>query len=125
MADVIARGPVFDGTADMRLQLGLNQAREQFAEEGMEHLRDRARGAFRNPTPIWWTRLRTEHRGFSSWIRRPGLPYDYWLEGRGSRNRGRPGFPGYGIWASTYRWMDARIVAWFERAVADIVRSLQ
>jgi hypothetical protein len=49
----------------------------------------------RVPTPYYWTTIRAMPAG-AGWVVRDGnVVYGPWLEGEGSRNRGRPGFPGY------------------------------
>jgi hypothetical protein len=48
------------------------------------------------PTPYYWNQIRAVPAGAGWEVNDGGVIYGPWLEGEGSRNRARPGFPGYG-----------------------------
>ena len=64
---------------------------------------------FRTRTPYYETRVTTERvSGEVSLVSDQGVVYGPWLEGVGSRNRPRPGFPGYWFWRAAKQATVAR-----------------
>lgn len=80
-------GPFFDGRANKAIQDFLDEVTFEAAGEGAELVKDDLRKVIRNPTPIYWTRVRTVEsmNGATTYVH--NLPYDHWIEGTGSRNK--------------------------------------
>lgn len=53
------------------------------------------KSSIKHPTPYYWNQIRALPSGSGWTVDDGGVIYGPWLEGTGSRNRGRPGFPGY------------------------------
>ncbi len=62
----------------------------------------------RNPTPYYWNQIRAIPHGGGWEVTDGGVIYGRWLEGEGSRNRARPGFPGYFAKKQTAAIIDGR-----------------
>jgi hypothetical protein len=104
MADVeiTISGPLFDGRAAREFAAYADEAREQIAEFGEEHALNLMGQSFREPTGYYESNVMTERVSADvSRVHDSGVVYGPWLEGVGSRNRPRPGFPGYEHWRKT------------------------
>ncbi|WP_405531502.1 hypothetical protein OG592_26995 [Streptomyces avidinii] len=104
MADVevTVSGPLFDGTAEQEFAAYADEAREQISEFAEEHVLTLMGLAFRHPTGYYESHVMTERvAGDTDRVHDSGVVYGPWLEGVGTRNRERPGFPGYFHWRRT------------------------
>lgn len=104
MADVevTVSGPLFDGRAAREFAAYTDEAREQIAEFGEEHVLNLMGMAFRQPSGYYESNMMTERASADvSRVHDSGVVYGPWLEGVGTRNRERPGFPGYFHWRRT------------------------
>lgn len=66
------------------------------------------KSSIKNPTPYYWNQIRAIPSGAGWEVNDGGVIYGPWLEGTGSRNRGRPGFPGYRAMRRTSQVIDGR-----------------
>ncbi|MFI1889818.1 hypothetical protein [Streptomyces jumonjinensis] len=115
--EVTARGPVFDGRAARAMQAAADDAREDIAEFAEAHALALMGGHFKHPTGYYESRVTTSRvTSNTSLVHDQGVVYGPWLEGVGSRNRPRPGFPGYSHWRQTKQLVAARGPAIAERA---------
>lgn len=104
MADVeiTMRGPLFDGRAAREFAAFADAAREEIAEFAEEHVLSLMGQDFREPTGYYESNIMTERASADvSRVHDSGVVYGPWLEGVGTRNRARPGFPGYWHWRRT------------------------
>lgn len=111
MADVeiTMTGPLFDGRVARELAAYSDEAREQIAEFGEEHVLNLMGMTFRNPTGYYESNVKTEQASADvSRVHDSGVVYGPWLEGVGTRNRPRPGFPGYEHWRKTKALLSLR-----------------
>jgi hypothetical protein len=100
--DIRVEGPLFDGRAARAMQDAADEAREDIAEFAEEYALAFMRASFRNPTGYYESRVKTSRvTADTSRVHDSGVVYGPWLEGVGSRNRPRPGFPGYQHWRQT------------------------
>lgn len=107
--EVTVTGPLFDGRAAREFAAYANEAREQIAEFGEEHVLNLMGLAFQHPTGYYESNVTTERASADvSRVHDSGVVYGPWLEGVGSRNRARPGFPGYEHWRKTKVILAAR-----------------
>ncbi len=116
MASVKLTGPLFDGSAEWILTTAINEARRNMAVDALGDM-ERTASVFEAPTGRWRSLLHVVHHGTRSIVRPGRLPYNFWLEGIGSRNR-TSRFKGYRNW---------RIVrtAWQRRAAEELNRRIQ
>lgn len=97
--DIRMTGPLFDGRAARAMDRACDDARDEVAAYAEERVLMGTSANFRTRTPYYETRVTTERvSGEVSLVHDQGVIYGPWLEGVGSRNRPRPGFPGYGFW---------------------------
>lgn len=103
------RGPIFDGRAAHEIAAFCDDAREQIAQFGEEHVLTLMGAAFRHPTGYYESRIITERvAADSSRVHDQGIVYGPWLEGVGSRNSPVTRFPGYWHWKRTKALVAAR-----------------
>jgi hypothetical protein len=116
--EITFRGPLFDGRAERAMQKAADDAREDIAQFGEEHALALMGASFRRPTGYYESRVETTRVAADvSLVHDNGVVYGPWLEGVGSRNRARPGFPGYHHWRQTKTLVAARGPVIAERAV--------
>lgn len=97
--DVTFRGPLFDGRAERAMADACDDARDDIASYAEERVLLGTATHFKTRTPYYETRITTERvTAEVSLVHDQGVVYGPWLEGVGTRNRARPGFPGYGHW---------------------------
>lgn len=97
--EVHMTGPWFDGRAARAMQDACDDARDDVAAYAEERVLLGTAANFRTRTPYYETRVTTERvTAEVSRVHDQGVVYGAWLEGVGTRNRARPGFPGYGHW---------------------------
>ncbi len=95
-------GPLFDGRAARAMQDAADAAREDIAAFAEEYALSLMGANFRQPTGYYESNVTTERvAADTSLVHDQGVVYGPWLEGVGSRNRARPGFPGYRHWRQT------------------------
>ncbi|MFD5509110.1 hypothetical protein ACFWIB_15215 [Streptomyces sp. NPDC127051] len=100
--EITVRGPLFDGRAAREIADYVDEAREQIAEFSEEHVLNLMGTSFREPTGYYESHVMTERASADvSRVHDSGVVYGPWLEGVGTRNRPRPGFPGYEHWRKT------------------------
>lgn len=100
--EITVSGPLFDGRAARELAAYCDEAREQIAEFGEEHVLLLMGMAFRHPTGYYESHVITERvAADSSRVHDQGIVYGPWLEGVGSRNSPVTRFPGYWHWKRT------------------------
>ncbi|MCZ4509953.1 hypothetical protein O3Q52_17460 [Streptomyces sp. ActVer] len=116
--EISFEGPLFDGRAARAMQDAADDAREDIAEFAEERVLTLTGGYFRNPTGYYESRIETTRVSSEvSLVHDNDVVYGPWLEGVGTRNRPRPGFPGYGHWRQTKQLVQARGLPIAERAV--------
>ncbi|MGQ4349689.1 hypothetical protein [Streptomyces sp. SAS_275] len=116
--DIREDGPWFDGRAERAMKDAADDAREDIAEAGEEHALGLMGANFRNPTGYYESNVQTSRvSSDTSLVHDNGVVYGAWLEGVGSRNRARPGFPGYRHWRQTKEFVRSRGPAIADRAV--------
>lgn len=96
---VQAHGPLFDGRLDRAIQQAVDEAEEEIATMGADHLKgDLGAPPFQNPTG-WYASHITQKRFGSLWVvQDSGVIYGPWLAGTGSRNWPVTRFKGYNHW---------------------------
>lgn len=97
--DIAFNGPLFDGRAERAMERACDDARGDVAAFAEERVLMGTAANFRTRTPYYETRVTTERVSAEvSLVHDQGVIYGPWLEGVGTRNRARPGFPGYHFW---------------------------
>lgn len=96
---VQAYGPLFDGRLERALEHAIDQAEEEIATMGADHLKgDLGVPPFKNPTG-WYALHVTQKRFGALWaVWDSGVIYGPWLAGTGSRNWPVTRFRGYNHW---------------------------
>lgn len=88
-------GNLFRGQDGRILQDYLDEATEAVANQALANVHLFLNTFIVNPTPYYETQIIKERALGSIVIHDRGIIYGPWLEGTGSKNRPRPGFPGY------------------------------
>ncbi|MFD8075808.1 hypothetical protein ACFV3E_24525 [Streptomyces sp. NPDC059718] len=116
--EVRMTGPLFDGSAERAMQRACDDARDSIAEFAEDYALSLMGATFKNPTGYYEEHVKTELvSSDTALVHDDGVVYGPWLEGVGTRNRPRPGFPGYGHWRKTKDLVATRGPEIAERAV--------
>lgn len=103
------QGPWFDGRAERAIQQACDDALDDVAAYAEERVLMGTAAHFKTRTPYYETRITTERvTSEVSLVHDQGVVYGPWLEGVGTRNRARPGFPGYGFWRAAKQAVSVR-----------------
>jgi hypothetical protein len=118
------RGPLFDGRAEKAVADACPEIEKRVATMGASSVRSRLNSVLRTQTPFYRFRVvsRPDAPGWK--VTDQAVIYGHWLEGDGSRNRARPGFPGYHTFQITTALMNARAQAMGDQVVAEYVRKM-
>jgi hypothetical protein len=107
--EITFRGPLFDGRAERAIEDACDEARDDIASYAEERVLMLTSGRFKTRTPYYETRVTTTRVSSEvSMVHDQGVVYGPWLEGVGTRNRPRPGFPGYHFWRDAKQAVIAR-----------------
>jgi hypothetical protein len=102
------KGPLTNGQA-VRAALDYEQdVPRVIAREGARLWASWLKRFIKNPTPYYWNQIRAMPGGGGWIVTDNNVVYGPWLEGEGSRNRPRPGFPGYGARRKATQQLDGR-----------------
>lgn len=93
--DGSVRGPLPDGRAEKALEEYVQDVSKVVAQRGARLVVSLLKSSIKNPTPHYWNTIHIEPLGSGWEVTDTNAIYGPWLEGTGSRNRARPGFPGY------------------------------
>jgi hypothetical protein len=118
------RGPLFDGRAEKAVADACPEIEKRVATMGASAVRSLGNTQYRHQTPFYRFRVvaRPDAPGWK--VTDQAVVYGHWLEGDGSRNRARPGFPGYHTFRTTTALMNARAQAMGDQVVAEYVRRM-
>lgn len=95
---VKAHGPLFDGRAERAMAHAVDEAEQEIATLGAEHLRgDLGVPPFKNPTGWYRSHITPKRLGATWVVQDSGVIYGPWLAGTGSRNSASR-FKGYAHW---------------------------
>jgi hypothetical protein len=102
------RGPLFDGTAATMAQQMTDEIEQEIALSAGTTVIDELNRVMKHPTGYYVSQIDVEPYagGYRVWDQ--GVIYGPWLAGRGSRNRPRPGFPGYYHWRRATEYVRAK-----------------
>lgn len=106
--DYSKRGPLTDGRAQAALHEYVQDVPKVVAREGARLWASLLRRFIKHPTPYYWYQIRAYPAGAGWTVDDGGVIYGPWLEGEGSRNRARPGFPGYRARRMATQQLDGR-----------------
>lgn len=105
--DGTVRGPLTDGRAERAMEEYVQDVPKQIAKRGERIVVSLLKSSIKNPTPRYWNSIHIRPTGGGGWIVTDrNAVYGPWLEGTGSRNRARPGFPGYHSFERMGRMLD-------------------
>jgi hypothetical protein len=91
-------GPLFNGSTQRHLHLAVDEAEQEIATIGADHLRgDLGRPPFKNPTGWYKSHITPKKIGALWVVQDSGVVYGPWLAGTSSRNH-RSRFKGYHHW---------------------------
>lgn len=107
--DIDFQGPLFDGRAERAIEDACDEARDNISDFAEERVLMGTSANFKTRTPYYETRITTTRVSSEvSLVNDQGVVYGPWLEGVGTRNRPRPGFPGYHFWRAAKQAVVAR-----------------
>jgi hypothetical protein len=97
-AQAVITGPLFSGATEQHLRRAIDEAEQEIATLGGEHLRgDLGAPPFKNPTGWYKSHIVQDRIGPFWVITDSGVVYGEWLAGTSSRNR-TSRFKGYQHW---------------------------
>jgi hypothetical protein len=94
-AYVRAEGPVWRRLINRKMDLASEEISKQLAEKGKELVLGHLAAVLVNPTGYYESQIDIEPVGVGYRVSDSDVIYGNWLEGTESRNKPRPGFPGY------------------------------
>lgn len=104
--DGSVRGPLRDGRAEKALEEYVQDVEKVIAQRGARMVVSLLKSNIKNPTPRYWNTIHVEPLGSGWTVTDNDAVYGPWLEGTGSRNRARPGFPGYASFRLATQMLD-------------------
>lgn len=115
---VKAYGPLFDGRLERALEHAVDEAEEEIATIGANHLRDDL-GAppFKAPTGWYRSHITPKRLGAIWVVQDSGVIYGPWLAGTGSRNS-TSRFKGYRHWQRLITFLNSIAKPTTERIIA-------
>lgn len=122
---VIARGPMFDGRAELRVALFLNEAIDLVAAAADAAVDQNLAASIRNPSspPFYQSQINVAHRGLDRVVNDNMVIYGPWLEGVGSRNS-TTRFKGYFSFRRARQETEAMVPALVAPAVAHFAAAV-
>jgi len=120
-----AYGPLFDGRAAAAIAHAVDEAEEEIATMGADHLKgDLGVPPFKNPTG-WYASHITQKRLGAAWVvQDSGVIYGPWLAGTGSRNWPVTRFRGYNHWRRLTQYLHRIAKPTTERIIARALARL-
>jgi hypothetical protein len=114
---VQAYGPMFDGRAERAMAEAVDEAEQEIARQGADHLKhDLGAPPFQAPTG-WYASHITEKKMGSLWaVWDTGVIYGPWLAGTGSKNWPVTRFRGYNHWR--------RLVTYLNRIAKPVTEKI-
>lgn len=101
-------GPLTDGRAIKVHNEYVQDVSKQVAKRGERLVVSLLKSSIKNPTPHYWNTIHIQPVGAGWEVTDTNAVYGPWLEGTGSRNRARPGFPGYHSFERAGRLLDGQ-----------------
>jgi hypothetical protein len=119
-----AYGPLFNGQAERVMADAVDEAEQEIAREGADHLKtDLGVPPFKHPTG-WYASHITEKRIGAAWVvQDSGVIYGPWLAGTGSRNASSR-FKGYRHWQRLVTYLHRIARPTTERIIARALKRL-
>jgi hypothetical protein len=106
--EITARGPIFDGRAEIALKDFVADSQQHVAQKGAALVRNNLHSVLRHPTGYYESNVHAE----GNIIDDGGVIYGPWLEGVGSRNSPVTRFPGYFTFRRTTQQLQRLSVVW-------------
>ncbi len=122
--ELVATGPLFDGTAGAIVDAWLEESATEVMRDGLAEIGLQMDIYFRDPTPYYETQVVVDRVG-SDWVLHDrGVIYGPWLDGSGSRNS-TSRFRGYPHWRRTVQYLqEERIPEWATRGLQVLIGRL-
>lgn len=108
VGQVVVKGPLFDGSADVNLAAFRDETNQEIAHEGQQDVRKLGMSQYRNPTGYYSSRVVADRVSAEmSRVHDSMVVYGPWLEGVGSRNA-TTRFKGYRTWRLTRQALEQK-----------------
>jgi hypothetical protein len=115
-------GPFFTGQTQHVISMAIDEAEEEIATLGADHLRgDLGAPPFKNPTGWYKSHITPKKIGPLWMIQDSGVVYGPWLAGTSGRNR-TSRFKGYQHWRRAVRFVHKISKPTVERVLARVLR---
>ncbi|MGW3135897.1 hypothetical protein [Streptomyces sp. NPDC001139] len=122
---VTLKGPTVEGRAPEIVHLMAEEALKEIADYTKFEVLMQLDRVLVNPTGYYESQVRAERVAVDMYsVNDSNVIYGPWLEGVGSRNRARPGFPGYHTFRTVRRSVERKADAVAEAAVQRMVGEL-
>lgn len=122
---VALKGPTVEGRAPAMVHLMAEEALKEIADYTKFEVLMQLDRVLVNPTGYYESQVKAERVAVDMYsVNDSNVIYGPWLEGVGSRNRPRPGFPGYHTFRMVRTRMSAKADAVAEAAVQRMVGEL-
>lgn len=122
---VTLKGPTVEGRAPAIVHLMAEEALKEIADYTRFEVLMQLDRVLVNPTGYYESQVKAERVAVDTYsVNDSNVIYGPWLEGIGSRNRARPGFPGYHTFRTVRGRMERKADAVAEAAVQRMVGEL-
>lgn len=122
---VTLKGPTVEGRAPAIVHLMAEEALKEIADYTKFEVLMQLDRVLVNPTGYYESQVKAERVAVDKFsVNDSNVIYGPWLEGVGSRNRARPGFPGYHTFRTVRSRMASKANAVAEAAVQRMVGEL-
>jgi len=120
-----AYGPLFNGRMERAVKDATDEAEEEIATIGANHLRgDLGAPPFKNPTGWYRSHITPKRLGALWVVQDSGVVYGPWLAGTGSRNYPATRFRGYRHWQRLVTFLNTIARPTTERIIARALARL-
>lgn len=116
-------GPIADGRMEQAIVVGLAEAEDQIAQQGVNDVRRILHGVLRHPTGRYESRVHTERAGSDRVITDGDIVYGPWLEGVSTRNR-TTRFKGYATFRRAAALLNQQAGPIAERVISEKIGRL-
>jgi hypothetical protein len=116
MNPITMSGPLFDGTFQRRVAVGIEDAKHEITDQGYAMVRSDLHAVLKAPTGHLESQVRVHAVGADLIVDDGGVIYGAWIEGVGSRNS-RTRFKGYHTYRRVAQGLRQRATAIATRAV--------
>jgi hypothetical protein len=118
----MSKGPNLKKAATA-VKKGVEEAREDIAQEAFDEIQQRLGAVLKNPTGFYESRVQVSNQSDTIAVTDGGVVYGPWLEGTSSRNQSTQ-FKGYRVFRTVLNAMDKKAETVADKAISRAVKKI-